>query len=84
MDRKKTTQFRTTEMSIQEEGLASLFISQKDQGKKEKKVPFWMKGGTTRASNFTGLTPKSFLSNVLSFTVLFQSKGIQNYPRRLI
>ena len=43
MDRKKTTQFRTTEMSIQEEGLASLFISQKDQGKKEKKVPFWMK-----------------------------------------
>ena len=32
MNRKKTTQFRTTDMSIEEEGLASLFIAQNDQG----------------------------------------------------
>ena len=43
MDRKKTTQFKTMEMSIEEEGLASLFISQKDQGKKKKKIPWWKK-----------------------------------------
>ena len=40
---KKTTQFRTTDMSIEEEGLASLFIAQNDQGKTKKKVQWWRK-----------------------------------------